>query len=446
MELTSGHILAQRYEIKGLIGQGGMGTVYLGYDPVLDRTVAIKQLPLDPFTGERPAEQLRRQFLREAQALANLNHPNLPRVTDFFEFDDLHYLVMDYIEGTSLQDVLRETDHGLDQERVLNWADQLLSALEYIHARNLIHRDIKPANIRLTDDGHVYLVDFGLVKHYDINNPKTLTMIHTLGTLEYAPPEQYDAAGHTDQRSDLYALGATLYHLLSGQAPVAVSRRIAEPSAYQPLQKHMPNVSPELANAIGRAMEMEREKRFASAADMRAALRLARQRILAGTAGTINLAEQSPVAAPIAIAPQPRQRSRRRVLLAGLLATAALAAITLAFANRPGNVSNGNLQNSVGSDGRGTATVTPSLTPTITLTAATAVTPPGMLTATLFSTPPLVTVTARTKPTSGGQSQPTLQPTRQPPGQANRPTPKPTNSNKGGGGTKNPPNNPNSKK
>ena len=132
---------------------------------------------------------------------------------------------MDYIEGQSLLDMLVTNKQGFPEDLVLEWADQLLSALEYIHANNVIHRDIKPANIRRTTDGRIFLVDFGLVKPYNLNDPRTMTMFHGIGTPEYAPPEQYDPGVHTDQRSDIYALGATLYHLLTGQAPISVTRR-----------------------------------------------------------------------------------------------------------------------------------------------------------------------------------------------------------------------------
>ena len=126
---------------------------------------------------------------------------------------------MDDIEGQTLQEIVQANRGGLDEAQVLDWADQLLSALEYIHGHHLIHRDIKPSNIRRTSDGRIFLVDFGLGKPYDPNNPRTITMMHGLGTPEYSPPEQYDPQSHTDERSDLYALGATLYHLLTGEAP-----------------------------------------------------------------------------------------------------------------------------------------------------------------------------------------------------------------------------------
>ena len=275
MNLLPDQILNNRYRILGLLGAGGMGAVYHAHDSVLDRDVALKQLQPDPITGERP-EQIQQQFLREAQSLAALHHPNLPRVTDYFPADNQLYLVMDYIAGQSLQELLQTTRHAMAERQVLDWADQLLSALEYIHQHGLIHRDIKPSNIRLTPDGRVFLVDFGLVKQRDAASPSTISMIRGIGTPEYAPPEQYDAStAHTDERSDIYALGATLYHLLSGHAPTTVSLRMSEPARFQAPREHNPNLSPEVERVILRAMEMERARRFASAADMRRALQLA---------------------------------------------------------------------------------------------------------------------------------------------------------------------------
>jgi serine/threonine-protein kinase len=310
MDLVPDQILNDRYRILSLLGTGGMGAVYHAYDPVLNREVAIKQLQPDPVTGER-SDQVRQQFLREAQSLAALHHPNLPRVTDYFTVDNQHYLVMDYIAGQTLQELLQSTGRGLAERQVLSWADELLSALEYIHQHGLVHRDIKPANIRLTPDGRIFLVDFGLVKQRNAANPRTLSLIRGIGTPEYAPPEQYEAStAHTDERSDIFALGATLYHLLSGRAPTTVSVRMAEPARFQPPREHNPNLSPGVERAILRAMEMERAKRFASAADMRRALQLANRSDVSENGRTMQL-------------PPPDRTTRpngRSLLRAGLMA------------------------------------------------------------------------------------------------------------------------------
>jgi len=273
MLLTPSEVLRERYRVIGLLGQGGMAAVFCAHDRTLDRLVAVKQLRPDPFADERAIREARQQFRREAQILATLDHPNLPRVTDYFERDDIEYLVMDYVEGQTLSEVAEKTGSGLSERTVLEWSDQLLSALDYIHRHGIIHRDVKPSNIRLTPDGRIYLVDFGLVKLFDATNPKTATIMQGLGTPEYAPPEQYDAhLGHTDPRSDVYALGATMYHLLTGRAPATATQRVADPGSFKPPRALGANISPDVERIILRAMELPRARRFASAVEMRGAL------------------------------------------------------------------------------------------------------------------------------------------------------------------------------
>lgn len=322
MELVPDQLLHDHYRIIRPLGQGAMGAVYQAHDAVLNRTVAIKQLQLDPITGEVAPEQIRQQFLREAQSLAALHHPNLPRVTAFFTHDNLQYLVMDYIEGHSLQELVALQPTGFDEVQVLDWADQLLSALEYIHAHQLIHRDIKPGNIRLTPDGRIFLVDFGLVKAYDAAQPNTISLLRGVGTPEYAPPEQYDTSdSFTDQRSDLFALGATLYHLLTGRAPITVSRRMADPTSFRGPRAHDPRISPAVERVIVRAMELDRSQRFATAADMRAALKLATQPRAPDSTGTIHLEPIEKRSTP-GISQPPG--SRRRLILAAIIGVAVI--------------------------------------------------------------------------------------------------------------------------
>ncbi len=423
MELDSGQILNERYRITRLIGQGGMGAVYCGHDPVLDRPIAIKQLLTDPIIGEQPLEQMREQFLREAKSLASLHHPNLPRVTDYFTHGPHQYLVMDYIEGQSLQDTLKANSPGLDEDQVLDWADQLLTALDYIHQRNLVHRDIKPANIRLTPDGRIFLVDFGLVKSYDAAHPKTMTLIHGLGTIEYASPEQFDPDSHTDQRSDLYSLGATLYHLLAGEAPSSVSKRISDPNSFLPLRVHNGNISPEVEHVILRAMELERARRFASAGDMREALRQARQAHRVDSSATVNLPVPS----------SRRAHPRRWVALASIPAIlAGVAIISIANQSNTSGASdhpistNTSTMTSSASSGTPTGTPTGTATPTASLT----LTPTSTLVP-IFSATPLTPTapaagnpggTSKTQNTPSGnppRGQPTPKPERTPPGQGN---------------------------
>jgi serine/threonine-protein kinase len=274
--LDSDQILANRYRLILLVGQGTMGAVYDAEDLVFNRRVALKRLRYAPEASERVIEQTRAQFEREAKILASLRHPSLPRVTDYFSFSDQEFLVMDYIDGQSLDELMALQPGGQDEAIVLDWADQLLSALEYIHQHGLVHRDIKPANIRVTPDSQIFLVDFGLVRVFDPASPKTATAVRGLGTPQYAPPEQYDAElGHTEPRSDLYALGATLYHLLTGEPPATVTRRVSNPGAFRTLREINPEISPEVERVVLRAMEVSIARRFASANDMRSAFKMA---------------------------------------------------------------------------------------------------------------------------------------------------------------------------
>jgi serine/threonine-protein kinase len=290
MQLTPGAEIQDRYRIIGLLGQGGMAAVYCAHDKVLDRLVAIKQLLPDPQSSQKAVGQAREQFRREAQVLATLAHDNLPRVTDYFSLDGVEYLVMDYIEGQSLYDVVAKAENGLDEARVLDWADQILSALEYIHVHGIIHRDIKPSNIRLSPNGRIVLVDFGLVKLFDSANPKTATVMRGLGTPEYAPPEQYDATlGHTDPRSDIYSFGATMYHLLTGHAPATATQRVADPKMFHGMRSWGAQISSEVERAILRAMELQRGRRVGSASELRATLDAVRRRYISDDGGTRRL-------------------------------------------------------------------------------------------------------------------------------------------------------------
>jgi len=273
MSLAPGQFLNNRYQIIALLGQGGMGSVYRAYDQTLSRNVALKERHPDPNATPAALAQARTQFQREAKVLANLTHPNLPRVTDYFPFGNNEYLVMDFVEGKSLDQVIQQQG-ALPEATVLAWADQLLAALEYIHARGIIHRDIKPQNILLTPDGHVMLADFGLVKLLDPNDPRTLTALRGMGTPEYAPLEQYaTGVGHTDARSDLYSFGATLYHLLTGRAPVEVHQRLLNPATLPTPRAVNPRISEQVEQVVLKALEVYPQNRFQNAAEMRQALK-----------------------------------------------------------------------------------------------------------------------------------------------------------------------------
>lgn len=265
-------VLQNRYHIVGLLGQGGMGAVYRVWDTRLKMYVALKEMVPQPGLDASLLDQLRQQFEKEATVLARLNHPHLVRVIDFFEENCNAYLVMDFVEGESLAD--RISRQGMQSEaEVIAWADQILDALECCHAQGILHRDIKPQNVVIRFDGRAVLVDFGLVKLWDPNNPSTYSVMRGAGTPQYSPLEQYDSQGsHTDARSDVYGLGATLYHALAGIAPPTATQRVINPTALAPLRSINSGVSKEVDAIIARAIELQPNARFQSATAMRVAL------------------------------------------------------------------------------------------------------------------------------------------------------------------------------
>lgn len=277
--LPPGTVLRDRYRVIALVGQGGAGAVYQAEDLRLEgRMCAVKEVRPQPGANQEAIAQAQTQFRREASILARLDQPNLPKVSDYFSRDGLDYLVMDFVAGRNLKEVLDETrlqKQFLDEERVLAWARQLCDALEYLHSQDppVLHRDIKPANIKLTPEGRIKLVDFGLVKPLDPEDPRTITVLQGLGSLPYTPLEQYGGGiGHTDTRSDTYTLGATLYHLLTGRAPATAQERFLNPSALPPPRSINSQLSARTEAAILSAMSMHPEDRPASIADLRQAL------------------------------------------------------------------------------------------------------------------------------------------------------------------------------
>ena len=266
MTIATGEMLNNRYRVVRLLGQGGFGAVYRAWDTLLERPCAIKEnLDVSP--------EAQRQFLREAKLLANLTHPNLPRVSDTFLVPGQgQYLVMDFVEGEDLQQKLAQAGGPLPVAQVLPWILQVCEALEYLHSQTppVIHRDIKPANIKITPQGRAMLVDFGIAKLYD-PNLRTMSGARAV-TPGYSPPEQY-GQGSTDARSDIYALGATLYALLTGKAlPDSVDIMSGDVPPPPPAIRLNPALRPELSAAIDKATRVNRTGRYASVAELRAAL------------------------------------------------------------------------------------------------------------------------------------------------------------------------------
>jgi serine/threonine protein kinase len=276
--LKNGEVLRGRYKIQERIGQGGMGSIYLAEDIRLKgRQCALKEVEYDRALPEKTRDEARDQFQREANILARLDHPNLPKVSDFFSNGPRDYLVMDYIPGKDLRSLLMEARRKksfLKETDVLSWADQLGSALAFLHSQEppIVHRDIKPSNLKLMPHGLIKLVDFGLVR---ILAPEevTITIIQGQGTALYTPLEQYGGSdSHTDIRSDIYAFGATLYHLLTNEAPADARKRFLHPESLVPLRQINPAISPRTERAVLWAMSLHPDERPHTIDDFRQAL------------------------------------------------------------------------------------------------------------------------------------------------------------------------------
>jgi eukaryotic-like serine/threonine-protein kinase len=277
--LESDTILRHRYRLTNIVGQGGMGSVYRAEDLRLPgRLCAIKEIHADANASLQMRKQAQEQFLQEASLLAQLDHPNLPKVSDFFSQDGRDFLVMDYVPGKDLKRLLDESradGRHLDEKMVLSWAMQILDGLRYLHGQDppVLHRDIKPANIKLTPDGRIKLVDFGLAKLLAPDDARTITVIQGRGTALYTPLEQYGgAADHTDARSDIYAFGAMLYHLLTSQPPPEAKERFLNPHSLRPPTELNARLSTAVSEALLWAMEMHPDDRPATALLLQQAL------------------------------------------------------------------------------------------------------------------------------------------------------------------------------
>ena len=265
MTLNSGDVLVNRYRIVKLVGQGGFGAVYRAWDTSLGVPVAVKE-NLDT------SAEAQHQFEQEARLLAPLRHDNLPRVSDhFFISGQGQYLVMDFVEGKSLEALLAERGGPLPEAEALRWIAQVCNALDYLHTRTppIIHRDIKPQNIIVTADGRAVLVDFGISKAYD-PTLKTTRGARAV-TAGFSPPEQY-GMGTTDARSDVYALGATLYMLLTGAPPPESVALIAGGETLTPIRQANPGVSLTTEAAVAAAMTLATSQRLRGAGELRDAL------------------------------------------------------------------------------------------------------------------------------------------------------------------------------
>jgi serine/threonine protein kinase len=268
-----------RYLADAIIGMGGMGVVYRGIQVNLNRPIAIKLMR----RGDGAAYAFEDRFRREAIAMGQLNHPNIVSIYDFDLIEnDYLFFVMEYVEGTDLAEIMRTG--GMTPQLTLMLLPQICHALEYAHSRGIVHRDIKPANIMVTRRGEVKVTDFGLAKKFDqLNSFVTMTNM-IMGTPEYAAPEQVDAHREVDHRADIYALGVMIYQMLTGGLP----RGSWQPPSVKP------GVDPRLDAIVIKAMMQDRNQRYQSITEMRAAIEAITTRPLLSTGHTMPLSKIPP--------------------------------------------------------------------------------------------------------------------------------------------------------
>ncbi len=254
--LAMGSLLQGRYEIRGQLGQGGMGVVYLATDQRLaDLAVAVKQIDASQ-VAPKDRQWTIDAFRQEAQLLARLNHPGIARVMDYFSEGDYSYLIMDYVRGETLESALARAPHGFDERQALAWAGQLAVILDYLHAQNppIVFRDLKPGNIMVQPDGTLQLIDFGIARLFKPGQTQDTAF---MGTPGYAAPEQY-GRGQSDARSDVYTLGVVVHQLLTGYDPTQT------PMHLPPVRQLRPDLSAQTEAAVAQALQLYPDRRYAS--------------------------------------------------------------------------------------------------------------------------------------------------------------------------------------
>jgi tetratricopeptide (TPR) repeat protein len=270
MSLPNGTILDNRYRILELLGEGGMGSVYKAENQRMPGPLwAIKELLLEGFADPREMREAIDRFEKESALMGQLTilpHPRIPRVIDRFSENGRYYFVMEFVPGKSLDHLLDEAKHALPERQVIEWAIQVCEALSYIHSQNppVILRDLKPGNVMVMPNGEVKLIDFGIARVW---KPGQKSNTENLGTMAYASPEHLGQTGQTDARSDIYSLGATMYHLLTNEEPTPLD---TPPTGS--LRAHNPALSQTIEDIIIKSMQLDPGRRFQSAVAMQTAL------------------------------------------------------------------------------------------------------------------------------------------------------------------------------
>lgn len=259
--LEIGSVVDGKYKILNKIGQGGMSVVYLAMNERANKPWAIKEIRKD---GVSNYEVVKQNLIAETDILKRLSHPNLPSIIDVIDQEDTFLIVMDYIEGKPLSEALKR-EGAQPQEKVIEWAKQICDVLGYLHSRKppIIYRDMKPSNVMLRPDGNIEIIDFGTAREYKSSSIEDTTC---LGTQGYAAPEQYGGHGQTDGRTDIYCLGATLYHLVTGHNPSL------PPYEMRPIRQWNPNLSSGLEEIILKCTQRNPNDRYQSCAELMYAL------------------------------------------------------------------------------------------------------------------------------------------------------------------------------
>lgn len=277
--------MAARYRILREIGRGAMGRVYLAHDTVLERDVALKELVAPQYLSDHEKEELRERFRLEARAAARLAHPHILTVHDIISTGDRQFIVMEYLEGKTLRDILGE--RALSPEEVLSIAPMISDALGYAHSHGIIHRDVKPDNIFVLENGNIKVADFGIAKMLKVSDRTHTDVI--MGTPNYIAPELVRGLDY-DHRVDVFSLGVTLYEILSGRRPFdsendyAIIFKIASEDP-EPLDRMREGLPPDLVRVVHRALEKEPDRRYPDMRELKQDLMKVRAGLGMSTAG-----------------------------------------------------------------------------------------------------------------------------------------------------------------